>query len=243
MAASPEIIVVSSEVELQEKVCSAVLSIAESSIKDHGFFSVGVSGGSVSKILTKGLVSKSDIDWSNWHVFFCDERHVPYNNDDSTFGFFKVNLFDHVGIKEDNVYAINPNIDVAAAAEDYVVKIRRLFPGDGVPKFDLLLLGMGPDGHTCSLFPDHPGLLEDKKLIIPITDSPKPPPSRITMTYLLLNNAANAMVIAAGSSKAEAVKKCLKPEPGSEPLPAGRVKLTSGVLTWFLDEGSARLVK
>ena len=128
-----------------------------------------------------------------------------------------------------------------AAAEDYVSKIRKLYPGDGVPQFDLLLLGMGPDGHTCSLFPGHPGLEENSKLIISITDSPKPPPCRITMTYPVLNNAANVMVVTAGGSKAEAVKKCLKPENG-EPLPAGRVKPSKGKLTWYLDEAAAKLI-
>lgn len=182
-------------------------------------------------------------DWAKWHVFYCDERHVPFGSEDSTHGYFKTNLYDHVGIKPENIYAIDPGVDVSAAAVDYVAKIRRLYPGEDLPRFDLLLLGMGPDGHTCSLFPDHPGLKEDQKLIIPITDSPKPPPSRITMTYPVLNNAANVLVVATGASKAEAVKKCLRPEEGMTLLPTGRVKPTNGRLTWYLDDAAAQLVK
>ena len=182
-------------------------------------------------------------DWANWHVFYCDERHVPFGNEDSTHGYFKTNLYDHVDIKPENIYSIDPSVDVSAAAVDYVAKIKRLYPGEGLPRFDLLLLGMGPDGHTCSLFPGHPGLEEDQKLIIPITDSPKPPPSRITMTFPVLNNAANVMVVTTGASKAEAVKKCLRPEAGVTLLPTGRVKPTNGKLTWYLDEAAAELVK
>ena len=236
--ASPQQHIFSDNTKLQSEVISYILAAAKSSIAEHGHFSVGFSGGSVSKIISLGLRDRQDIDWANWHIFYCDERHVPFASEDSTHAYFQKELYDKVpAIK--HVYAINPDVDVNAAAVDYVDKIRKLYPGGDLPSFDLLLLGMGPDGHTCSLFPDHPGLQEDKKIVIPITDSPKPPPSRITLTIPVLNSAKRVVVISTGGSKAEAVRGCLKPDNGKEPLPAGRARPSNGELHWFMDEGAA----
>ena len=123
-------------------------------------------------------------------MYTCDERHVQLSSADSNIAYVQKELLDHVSVPASNIYAINPSVDVNEAAEDYVRKIRKLYPDESqVPAFDLLILGMGPDGHTCSLFPGHPGLEEGVRLVIPITDSPKPPPQRITLTYPVLNNA------------------------------------------------------
>lgn len=108
-----------------------------------------------------------------------------------------------------------------------------------IPKFDLLLLGMGPDGHTCSLFPGHALLAEDKVLVAPIADSPKPPPRRITMTYPLINNARACVFAMSGAGKADMVKRILG---DGEQLPAGLVRPTNGTLTWILDEAAAAFV-
>ena len=231
-----------SEVEVQKTLCDAVVEVAAKCTADHDFFSIGLSGGSVAKFITRGLKERSDIEWSKWHIFFCDERHVPFESEDSTYAFIKRELLDHVPINTSNVYVIDPTVSVEEAAEDYTAKIRKLYPND-LPSFDLLLLGIGPDGHTCSLFPGHPGLQESVKIVIPITDSPKPPPSRITLTIPVLNKAANVIVTVTGAGKAAAVKGCLKPDAGSDPLPAGIVKPTNGKLLWILDEGAAEMIK
>ena len=236
---APKLHVFDSGSELQQSFCDLVAEAAKEATSAHGFFSVGFSGGSVAKMLSQGMSSRADVDWSKWRVFYCDERYVPFDDQDSTHAFFQRELYDKVGIPSDNVFSIDPTLDVDGAAQDYIQKIRRLYPGDGLPEFDLLLLGMGPDGHTCSLFPGHCGLQEKEKLVIPITDSPKPPPSRITLTIPVLNNARCVCVIAAGASKAEAVKACLEPEAGKDPLPAGLVRPNQGNLHWYLDTGSA----
>lgn len=98
---------------------------------------------------------------------------------------------------------------------------------------------MGPDGHTCSLFPGHALLDEDKVLVAPIADSPKPPPRRITMTYPLINNAQACVFAMSGAGKADMVKRILVDK---EPLPAGMVRPTDGTLTWILDEAAAAFV-
>ncbi len=239
--AAPQLHILANSDDLQTQVCDFIAASAKKAVSDHGYFSVGLSGGSVAKIVShaQGLRGRSDINWGKWHVFYCDERHVPFSSEDSTHAYIKRELLDHVSVNPSQVYTIDPSLDVPGAAEDYIRKIRKLYPGDAFPTFDLLLLGMGPDGHTCSLFPGHPGLQEKSKVCYPITDSPKPPPARITLTLPVLNSARSCAVISTGAGKADAVKGCLEPEAGKEPLPTGQVRPTNGELHWFLDEGAA----
>ena len=240
--AKPVLHVVDIAEELQTSVISMVESAATASIEDHGFFTLGVSGGSVAKILCQGLGKNKALEFKQWKFLFCDERHVSFDNTESTYAYYKREFFDLVGIPASNVLIINPKVGVEEAAQDYIQKIRTIYPGSELPRFDMLVLGMGPDGHTCSLFPGHPGLAEQSEIVIPITDSPKPPPSRITLTVPVLNVAKRILVIATGSSKADAVKACLEPEQGQLPLPAGLANPKQGELHWFLDSpASAKL--
>lgn len=235
--ATPQLKIINDSSKLQSAVCDFIVARAKQAAEERSCFTIGLSGGSVAKIVSQGLRDRKDVEWSAWRVFYCDERLVPFSDGDSTHALFQRELFDHVSIP--NINSIDPTLSVEGAAEDYVAKIRKQFPGDSLPTFDLLLLGMGPDGHTCSLFPGHPGLDEAEKLVIPISDSPKPPPCRITLTFPVLNSARCVTVISTGGSKAEAVKGCLEPAAGQDPLPAGRARPTAGELFWFLDEGAA----
>ncbi|NXD46772.1 6PGL phosphogluconolactonase, partial [Copsychus sechellarum] len=113
------------------------------------------------------------------------------------------------------------------------------FPGQEPPQFDLLLLGVGPDGHTCSLFPGHALLQEQQALVGALQDAPKAPPRRVTMTLPLLNSARSVLLVAAGAAKAPVLKRILE---GKEefPLPAARVRPRSGRLRWLLDQEAAK---
>ncbi|XP_067661715.1 6-phosphogluconolactonase-like [Haliotis asinina] len=235
--AAPTVLVFENDSSVSENLCKFVIDKANDAIKRKNVFTVGVSGGSLAKYLCNNLPNHNT-DWSKWRMFFCDERYVDYNDPDCTYKVYKDNLLPNVPLTEDNIFPINPDIPVEEAAADYVKKIRTVLPGDGFPRFDLLLLGMGPDGHTCSLFPGHKLLDEASLIIAPITDSPKPPPARVTMTYPVLNNAACAVFASCGEGKADMVKRVLEPA-GGDLLPAARVKPSNGDVVWFLDAGAA----
>ncbi|XP_041369351.1 6-phosphogluconolactonase-like [Gigantopelta aegis] len=230
--------VLDSDKAVSLELCSFVINKANDAIKRNGAFFVGVSGGSVAKFLCQGLPSLKT-DWSKWHIFFCDERHVPFTDSECTYSYYKQNLMSKVALPEENIFPINPDISVEDAATEYSKKITSLM--GSAPRFDVLLLGMGPDGHTCSLFPGHKLVQEKEKIVAAITDSPKPPPCRVTLTFPTINNSACAVFASCGAGKADIVKKVLEPE-GGEPLPAAMVQPSSGELVWFLDRAAASLL-
>ncbi|XP_076649469.1 6-phosphogluconolactonase [Halictus rubicundus] len=211
---------------------------AEEALASGETFKVGLSGGSLVQLLATCLPSLTT-DWSKWYFFFCDERVVPFDSNDSTYGEYKAKLIGKIPVTEDQFIKINPDLSAEEAAKDYIKKISVFFPPDRVPCFDVLLLGLGPDGHTCSLFPGHKVLNESSLWVCPINDSPKPPPSRITLTLPVINNAKKCIFPITGSGKAEIVKKILQDR---ESLPAARVQPHNGELYWILDEDAAKLL-
>ena len=151
------------------------------------------------------------------------------------FSFYKKHLIHLIPLTEEQFVAINVNDPVEKVADDYEASIRQEFRSlTDIPSFDLLLLGIGPDGHTASLFPNHPLLNETNRLVTFITDSPKPPPKRITMTYPLINNARNSIFTVPGKSKADILKKIFEDK---YDLPAARVQSTN--VYWLFDNDSA----
>lgn len=236
--------------ELSLDVGKLVSEVANKAAGKEKFF-IALSGGSLPKLLAQGLMQyKDSIDFSTWHVFFADERHVPHDHPDSNMLLCQKEFLDKIpGVKPDQVYGIDASVTVEQAAVSYqanMEKVTGLSQAKGEwPRFDIIMLGMGPDGHTCSLFPGHPLLQESTSWIAPISDSPKPPPERITMTYPLLNNAENVYFLAAGGSKVDVIPvtaglslKGLE-DLGEEALPAARVRPTNGNLVWFVDNDAA----
>ncbi|KAI9017960.1 6-phosphogluconolactonase [Phycomyces nitens] len=219
---------------------SFVEKLSREAISDHGSFSVAVSGGSLPKLLSKELVNNKQVDFSKWHVFWADERCVGLDHADSNYLELKKTLLDHVNVPVKQVHTINTKYAVeknaAAAADDYEQQLKEFF-GPKLPSFDLILLGMGPDGHCCSLFPGHPLLEEHSRWVAPITDSPKPPPERITLTYPVVNNAKTVVFVTAGEGKQEMVQKII--EQPELRLPCQRVQVANGGLYWFVDEAAA----
>ncbi|XP_050579132.1 6-phosphogluconolactonase [Bombus affinis] len=212
---------------------------AEEALTIGDTFKVGLSGGSLVQLLVDSLPNVTT-DWSKWYFFFCDERVVPFDSNDSTYGVYKSKLIGKIPITEEQFIKINPDLSAEDVAKDYIKKMSVFFPPDRVPCFDVLLLGLGLDGHICSLFPGHKLLNEASLWVCPINDSPKPPLSRITLTLPVINNAKRCIFAITGYGKAEIVKRVLQDR---ENLPAARVQPHSGELYWVLDEDAAKFLE
>ncbi|KAK4047866.1 suppressor of los1-1 [Microbotryomycetes sp. JL221] len=227
--------------ELADGLASFVLAAQDEALKKSSTFKLAISGGSLPKSLGK-LVDRPDVKWDKWEVFFADERVVPLDHADSNFLANDDNLFSHVPIPRQNIHVIDTTKldDPEAVADDYEKQMIQTFVGQNAiafPRFDLILLGVGPDGHTCSLFPGHALLDEMDGWVAYLTDSPKPPPTRITLTFPVLNHAHRVAFVATGEGKQEILHKAIdQPELG---LPCSRVKVISpGRVYWFSDEAA-----
>ena len=138
--------------------------------------------------LLSGLASNSSIEWDKWRVFFADERCVDLNHSDSNYFACHNEIFSKIDISRENIFTITHTHEPVAAAEEYEAILRSTIPSPH--HLDLILLGLGPDGHTASLFPQHHLVrYVGERLVLPITDSPKPPSSRITFTLPFINSA------------------------------------------------------
>ncbi|CAE7196242.1 PGLS [Symbiodinium sp. KB8] len=195
---------------------------------------------------------RKELQPAKWIVLYADERCVPLEDDDSNFKGTLAPLED-LGVARSQMVAIDVSVgDAPAQAADYEARMLTALGATSAaaspPSIDLVLLGMGPDGHTASLFPGHALLSETTRLIASITDSPKPPPQRITMTLPLINAARQVAFTACGTSKADAIAAMAGAVSSvaadgalqdAGPLPAARVAPTSGRLTWFIDTAAA----
>ncbi|KAK7385017.1 hypothetical protein VNO78_30724 [Psophocarpus tetragonolobus] len=218
--------------------------------RERGAFTVVLSGGSLIKYLRKLVEAPyiDSIEWSKWHVFWVDERVVPKDNLESNYKLAYDGFLSKVPIPPVNVYAIDDALPADGAADVYETTLKRLVKSNvietstkGVPKFDLMLLGMGPDGHVASLFPGHSLVKEDKKWVTFLKDSPKPPPERITFTFPVINSSSNIAMVVTGEGKANAVNCALEDDDektNDNKLPVELV-LPEGELKWYLDLGAA----
>ena len=212
----------------------------------HGTFKVAVSGGSLPKTLAAALLAPSSgpddvVDFSRWEIFFADERAVALDHADSNYALLKAQLLDHIppALGKPTVHTIDAAHldDVQELADRYEQTLVASFASrDSVrlPIFDLLLLGCGPDGHTCSLFPGHALLRETSAWVAPIDDSPKPPPRRITLTLPVITHAVRVAFVATGASKKDVMKQIFD---ASQGLPCTLVNEAAGDrCSWFVDE-------
>uniref|UniRef100_A0A7S3YSC8 6-phosphogluconolactonase n=1 Tax=Lotharella globosa TaxID=91324 RepID=A0A7S3YSC8_9EUKA len=239
--------IASDKKEVGAQAAAFILSEADAAIKKNGKFTVAFSGGSLPKLVGPGLASAKPKNTDKWVVLFSDERCVSLESEDSNFLSVQQHVLNPLGIPKENVVTIDPNkvSDPDAAAIAYEEALRKATDvKTGVPSMDLVLLGMGPDGHTCSLFPKHPLLNanDPKQLIRSIKDSPKPPSSRITFTYPLLNQAKGVAFVCTGGSKSKSLKEVLdqqvKPE---DKLPSARIE--NPRIFWFVDKDAAKDLK
>ncbi len=228
---------------LSHQAARYIVRLASECIVTHGRFTIALSGGSTPKKLYGLLGSdpyRSQIDWSLVEIFWSDERCVPPDNEDSNYFMAQQVLLSHVPISASQVHRMpGEQPDRDAAAQAYALEIQRTFGTNGIPNFDLLQLGMGPDGHTASLFPHHDSLHEQQRLVIHVSNAPKPPPDRLTFTPLLLNAAHNVLFLVTGSDKADAVQAVLEGPYQPDQYPAQIVRPKNGEVVWMLDTAAA----
>ena len=215
--------------------------VGKAAIAARGRFTVALSGGSTPKSLYSLLAAQhAAFNWDHTFLFFGDERRVPPDHPDSNYRMVKEALLTKLSIPADNVFRVNAeNPDAAAAALEYETELRRFFAltsGD-FPRFDLILLGMGLDGHTASLFPGSDGLKEQSRLVI-ANWVEKFNTHRITFTFPVLNHAARVMFLASGPDKADMVHQVLEGK-HTPPYPSQQVQPINGTLLWMLDEAAA----
>jgi 6-phosphogluconolactonase len=236
--AIPEIKVVPDATALAAEGADRWVQLASQAIAEHGRFSVALSGGHTPEAMFKLLAQdpyRSQVAWEKVEIFFGDERCVPPDSPDSNYRMASESLLRKVPIPGDNVYRIRGEIDPKAAAIEYGQMLKEKF-GDG--GLDLIYLGMGPDGHTASLFPGTEALAETKHRCV-ANFVPKLSAWRVTMSAPFINRARNVIFLVAGADKAERVAEVLEGPPDPQRLPSQLIRPTEGQLTWILDVGAA----
>jgi 6-phosphogluconolactonase len=225
---------------LNAAAASAIAQIARESIAERGRFTIALSGGNTPRVLYELLAKEYSavIDWSRVHLFWGDERNVPHNDLESNFRMVKESLLDRIEVPLENVHAVPILMDdtAAAVATRYAAVLQENF-GPQIPEFDLILLGLGNDGHTASLFPGMTEQEMNNGIVIP-TRSPVAPFERVSLTLFVVNNARNVFFLVTGAEKKQILKAVLADEENADSkYPSARVK-PRGELVWFVDEAA-----
>jgi 6-phosphogluconolactonase len=228
---------------LSQHAAEYIMRIAKESIDLHGRFTIALTGGTTPGEAYSLLGSepiRSQIDWHLVHIFWGDERCIPHTNPESNFYLAQETLLDHIAIPKSQIHPIPADQpDRNAASQAYTVEMQHAFGTNGIPSFDLIHLGMGPEGHTASLFPNQASLHEKQRLVMPVS-VPKPPPDRLTFTPPLLNAARNVLFLVTGSDKADALRAVLEGDYQPDEYPAQIVRPTNGEVVWMLDKAAAQ---
>jgi 6-phosphogluconolactonase len=217
---------------------------AGSAIADHGRFTVALSGGNTPRAVYSllGRPHTPPLPWDKIHIFFGDERCVPPDHPDSNFRMVHETLLSQIPIPAANVHRVRAELDPQSAAKDYEEQIRAEFglKNGERPRFDLVPLGLGDDGHTASLFPGTAALSETARLAV-ANWVEKLKSFRITLTYPVLNHAAEVLFLVSGSGKADILKNVLR-DSGSAQYPAQLIRPENGRLLWLVDHDAAALL-
>ena len=230
-----------------------IIERSASAIKSKGRFSLVLAGGSTPETSYSFLADMSKdygLNWSHIYIFWGDERCVPPQHPDSNFRMASKALLDHVPIPKENIFRMQGEVIPDKAAIAYEKAIRTFFSidpnsmGESLPSFDLILLGLGEDGHIASLFPKSPSLNETKKWVIAVDHTQPPPPiiPRLTLSLPLINAANEILFLATGQNKARIFQKTLK-DSKEENLPVQLIQPSNGRIFWYVDQSAASLNK
>jgi 6-phosphogluconolactonase len=244
----PDVRIVENVEKLSWEAAEHFVRQAREAVRTRGRFTVALAGGSTPKAFYRLLGSQTGapfrarVPWGATHFFWGDERHVPPDHPDSNFRMADEAMLSRVPVAPQNVHRIRAeNPDASQAAEVYDRELREFFrlPPGQLPRFDLILLGMGPDGHTASLFPGTDALQEQKKLVAaPWVETFRT--HRITLTPPVLNNGASVIFLVSGKEKAETLREVLQGEFQPHRLPAQIIRPNNRRLLWLVDRAAAR---
>jgi 6-phosphogluconolactonase len=245
MGSDAEIVVVKDPPTLAETAARTIVDAARAAVAARGRFMLALAGGATPRETYERLALpplRDAMPWNQTWIFFGDERAVGPDHPESNYRMAREALFDRVPVAADRIVRLHGEAeDRDAAAADYARTLAAVFQtrrGE-LPRFDLVLLGLGVDGHTASLFPGSPVLKEVFRPVAAVHAAAAAVPERITMTYPVLNAAARVLFLVTGAEKAKVVKSVL----GEEALlPAGMVRPADGRLTWLLDRAAASLL-
>jgi 6-phosphogluconolactonase len=239
MPLPPEIRVLKNSQELFSAAAAEFAAQASAAVRAGGRFTVALSGGSTPRSLYALLATRPGIPWDKICFFWGDERHVPPDHPDSNYGMANEAMLSKVPVRSENIFRIRgEDGDADAAARQYEQTLRDFFhlsPGE-FPRFDLVLLGLGPDGHTASLFPGTAALQENQRLVV-ANWVEKFKTFRITFTFPVINTAACVLFLAGGRDKTATLRDVL--ENPSANLPSQGVHPSNGRLIWMVDEAAA----
>ncbi|KAG7737851.1 hypothetical protein KL911_003792 [Ogataea haglerorum] len=225
--------------DVADAVARYVIQHQNAALEKGNTFKIAISGGSLGKVLNKGLIANKEnfanVKWSNWEVYFSDERLVPLNHEDSNYGLFNemvLNSLRDNSVDLPKVITIEESLLTPDGSTDD--KIASDYEAKLPESLDLILLGCGPDGHTCSLFPGHKLLTENRRRIAYLQDSPKPPPRRVTFTIPVLFNSKNIAFVAEGAGKAAVLSRIFDEKDSG--LPCELVNKGPVPVTWFVND-------
>lgn len=241
---APSVIIVQDAEGLALMGAEIFLESAIESVRTRGRFLAALSGGSTPRAMHRRLAHApyaSAIPWDRTHLFWVDERMVSYDDPASNYGAARLDLLDRIPIPGDHVHAMRVSEELGNAARLYEQEMRDVLTGPGVevPAFDFISLGLGPDGHTASLFPGQPSLEVQDRWIVPVKGG-NPDIFRLTMTYAILNCGRHILFLAMGEEKAGAVRRVILERDAA--LPAQRVEPAGGKITWLVDKAAASLM-
>lgn len=234
---------------LQQAAAELIVQVAQARDAVAGNFTLVLAGGSTPAGLYRLLAQepfRRQIAWERVWVVWGDERYVAPDDAESNYRLARETFLDSVPIPLGQVFPVPTHgADPSEAAQAYSHTVRRVLDTSG-GLFDMVLLGLGPDGHTASLFPHHPALdLDDDQetLVVAVADAPKPPPWRISLTAHALNRARQVLFLVSGAEKADAVYEVVAGQPDPHQWPGQRVHPPEGSVTWLVDEAAARRLK
>lgn len=210
--------------------------------KEGEFFNLSLSGGNTPKSIFQYITEhySDQINWKKVQLFWGDERCVAPDDKESNYRMARQYLLDQVAIPSENIFRICGECDPAQAAKAYENTVRTNVPiKNSFPVFDLFMLGIGPEGHTASIFPDRLSLFQSEKWF-DVATHPETGQKRITATGKVINNARKIFFLTVGEGKADILKKIMEKEAGWEKLPASKVQPTHGALIWLADDKAAK---